>query len=197
MHDRVLPRVYLSYEQFAGPAVTLYLRTRGDPLASVGGIKAALRQVDPSLFLEDVMKLTDDNAGFLRPTRLYAVLLTAFGSLAVLLAAIGVFASVSYSVGQRTREMAIRLALGADPRRLVRLVLGEGVRLGISGSIIGLAAALGAARILASLLYGVTTADPLTLTGATAFLLMLVVLACWIPARRTSSTDPAVTLRSE
>jgi len=195
MHDRVLPRLYVPLDQFPARNVTLIVRSDDTPGQLVGGVKAAVREIDARLFVEDLRTLESDEAAFLRPTRLYAVMLQAFAGLALLLAAIGVYASMAYSVAQRTRELAIRLALGAEPARLVRRVLGEGVRIAIVGGIVGVLVARAGGRVLQALVYGVETTDPLSFGAAMLILLLVVVLGTWIPARRASTTDPAITLR--
>jgi predicted permease len=197
MHDRPLPRLYVSFDQFPARDVTLFVRAASGPERLFGGVKAAVRTVDPNLFVEDLRTLADDDAAFLRPTRLYAVMLEAFAALALLLAAIGVYASMAYSVAQRTRELAIRLALGADPARLVRRLLSEGFRVAIVGGVIGVLVARAGGRVLRSLVYGVETTDPASFAAAVLVLTGVVVAGTWIPARRASATDPAITLRAD
>ena len=195
MHDRPLPRVYLSFDQFPGRSVSLFTRAASAPERLVGGVKAAVRTMDPTLFVEDLRTLESDEGAFLRPTRLYAIMLEAFAALALILAAIGVYALMAYSVAQRTRELAIRIALGADPARLVRRVLFEGLRVAIVGGIIGILVARAGAQLLRSLVYGVQTTDPASFAGAALVLLIVVVAGTWVPAKRASVTDPAIALK--
>jgi putative ABC transport system permease protein len=195
MHDRVLPQLYVAYDQFPSRNVTLITRVDGTPERLVGGVKAAVRDVDARLFVENVRTLAAEQADFLRPTRLYAIMLQAFAALALLLAAVGIYASMAYSVAQRTRELAIRLALGADPAALVRRVLAEGLRIAVVGGALGVLLARAGGRVLRALVYGVETTDPLSFLGASALLVLVVVLGTWIPARRASTTDPAIALR--
>jgi len=197
MHDRPLPRVYVSFDQFPGRSVSLFTRAATAPERLVGGVKAAVRTIDPGLFVEDLRTLSSDEAAFLRPTRLYAVMLEAFAALALVLAAIGVYASMAYSVAQRTRELAIRLALGADPGRLVRRVLAEGVRIAVVGGVVGVLLARAGGRMLRSLVYGVETTDPVSFAAAVLVLLVVVVAGTWVPARRASLTDPAIALKGD
>jgi putative ABC transport system permease protein len=197
MHDRVMPRLYVAFDQFPGRNVTLFVRTADSPERLVGGVKAAVRATDPDLFVEELRTLSSDEAAFLRPTRLYAVMLQAFGGLALLLAAIGVYASMAYSVAQRTRELAIRLALGADPGRLVRRVLAEGLRVAIVGGVIGVLVARAGGRMLRSLVYGVQTTDPASFAAAVIVLALVVIAGTWVPARRASVTDPAIALKAD
>ncbi len=197
MHDRPLPRLYVAFDQFPGRNVSLVVRAPATPERLVGGVKAAVRAIDPNLFVEDLRTLESDESAFLRPTRLYAVMLAAFAALALLLAAIGVYASMAYSVAQRTREVAIRLALGADPGRLVRRVLAEGLRVAVVGGVIGVLVARAGARLLQSLVYGVGTTDPASFSAAVLVLLLVVIGGTWVPARRASVTDPAITLKAD
>jgi putative ABC transport system permease protein len=197
MHEQPLPRLYVAFDQFPGPNVSLFVRSVAAPQRLAGGVKAAVRAVDPTLFVEDLRTLEADEAAFLRPTRLYATMLEAFAALALLLAAIGIYASMSYSVVQRTRELAIRLALGADPARLVRRVLGEGIRVAIVGGLVGMLIARAGGRLLGSLVYGVQTTDPASFTAAVVVLLAVVVAGTWLPARRASVTDPAIALKAD
>ena len=197
MHDRPLPRVYVSFDQFPGRNVSVFARAAATPERLAGGVKAAVRAIDPSLFVEDLRTLESENAAFLRPTRLYAVMLEAFAALALLLAAIGVYASMAYSVAQRTRELAIRLALGADPAGLVRRVLAEGLRVAIVGGVIGVLVARAGGRLLQSLVYGVGTTDPVSFAAAVLVLMIVVIAGTWVPARRASVTDPAIALKDD
>ena len=195
MHDHVTPRVYVALGQFAARNVSLVVRSGDAPEHLAGGVKAAVREIDPRLFVEDLRTLQSDDAAFLRPTRMYALMLQVFAALALLLAAIGVYASMAYSVTQRTREFAIRLALGADPSRLVRRIVRDGVRIAIIGGVLGILVARAGARVLQALVYGVATTDPVSFAMASLVLLLIVVLGTWIPARRASRLDPAIALQ--
>ena len=197
MHDRPLPRVYVAFDQFPGRNVSVFARAATSPERLVGGVKAAVRSLDPNLFVEDLRTLESDEAAFLRPTRLYAVMLEGFATLALLLTAIGVYASMAYSVAQRTRELAIRIALGADPGGLVRRVLGEGLRVAIVGAVIGVLVARAGGRLLQSLVYGVGTTDPASFAAAVLVLMIVVIAGSWVPARRASVTDPAIALKAD
>jgi ABC-type antimicrobial peptide transport system permease subunit len=189
--------LYVPFDQFSGRNVTLFARAAESPERVFGGVKAALHDTDPSLFIEDLKSLGDDEAAFLRPTRLYAIMLQAFAAIALLLAAIGVYASMAYSVVQRTRELAIRLALGADPSRLVRHVLHDGLRVAIVGAVTGVLAARAGGRMLRSLVYGVGTTDPFAFAGSVLLIGVIVLAGTWIPARRASATDPAIALKAD
>jgi ABC-type antimicrobial peptide transport system permease subunit len=179
-----------------------------------GGMGAAVRSKDASPGVFDSIRRTSKQmsdqqiiysaqtmdeviAGSLAARRFSMIIFGAFAVLALVLASIGIFGVTSYLVGQRTREIAIRMALGAERPHILRLVLGPGGRLALAGVGVGLAAAFGLTRLMASLLYGVAPTDPMTF-GAVALLLILVALAaCYIPARRASKVDPLVALRWE
>jgi putative ABC transport system permease protein len=139
----------------------------------------------------DLLQLT------LGPTRVGAALLGAFGAVALFLAAIGLYGVVSYNVEQRTREVGLRMALGARMTDVLRLVLGQGMRLALVGVVIGGLAAAAVARVLSSLLYGVSALDPLAYGAAVALLLAVALAANWLPARRAARVDPMIALRTE
>ena len=197
MHERVLPGLYVAFDQFPARNVSILVRATDRPERLVGGVKAAVRATDATLFVENVTTLAADQAEFLRPTRLYTVMLQAFAALALVLAAIGVYASMAYSVAQRTRELAIRLALGADPARLVRRVLGEGARVAVVGVIVGVLVARAGGRMLQSLVYGVETTDAASFIAGVGVLFIVVLAGTWIPAHRASATDPAIALKAD
>jgi ABC-type antimicrobial peptide transport system permease subunit len=173
------------------------LRTEGDPLAVVAGVRRAVREIDPDMPISDVKTQTQQIAGTMIRERLLGRLASFFGALALLLACVGLYGLMSYAVSQRTREIGIRVALGAERSDVLKLVVGQGFKLAVIGVVIGIAGALGLTRFLSSLLYGVTPTDPLTFVGVSLLLVAVALLACYIPARRATKVDPMVVLRYE
>ena len=191
------PLAYLPLSQDYAPAATLQVRTSGDPRAAVATVRSQIQSLDRNLAITNVQTIEEVlNQGLWAP-RMAAVLLTLFGVLALMLAATGVYGVLSYSVTQQTREIGIRMALGARPAAVVRWVVGQGFRLAAAGLLIGLIAGLVLMRFVASLLFGVSAHDPATF-GAVALVLAIVAfLACYVPARRASRVSPLVALRYE
>ena len=160
-------------------------------------IRREVQAVDPSLPVFDITTFQQQFREGFQLQRLGAATVAAFGALALALAAVGLFGLISFSVSRRTHEIGVRMALGAQPQEVLTLVLREGLALAAAGVAIGLAGALGLTRFLASLLYGVKPSDPLTITLAVLTLAVVVLLACYIPARRATKVDPVVALRYE
>jgi len=176
---------------------TLIVRTTARPESVIGAIRGEFRNLDPNLLVTDAKPLTEHMNLSLFPARAVAALLAAFGLLALTLAAIGIFGVMSYAVSQRTREIGIRMALGAGAREIFKLIVGHGLLLTLIGVGVGLALALVVTRYLSSLLYSVSAIDPLTFAGVTLLLVVVAFLACYFPARRAMKTDPMVALRYE
>ena len=176
---------------------SLVLRTDGDPAALTGAVRGALKEVDPGLPLLNpqtmVALIGQTNAN----RRLVMVLLGIFAGLTVVLASIGLYAVMAYTVGQRTGEVGIRMALGASPGTVQRMVVMEGLRLAAVGVVLGAAAALGLTRLLRTFLFDVHPSDPLTFAGISVLICLVALVACWIPARRAARIDPLVALRAE
>jgi predicted permease len=190
------PLLYLALRQYYFPTATLYVRTAGDPAPVIAAVKRELQALDRNLMLQaDTFDATIHD--LLWSQRLSATLLTAFGLLALLLAVVGIYGVISYSVRQRSREMGIRMALGASPGEVQQMVLGEGVRLITFGVIAGSILALALAGSVESMLFLKSPRDMFTFTMVPALLTLVGTLACWVPARRSSRTDPAVALREE
>jgi predicted permease len=200
-HDKLTlpaqPEAYVPFSQRPTGAMTLLLRTRGEPAAAVAAVRGEVRAVDSEQPVYDLAPFADRlDRQLLRPTAT-ARLLAAFALLAVVLAGVGVYGVMAYTVGQRTRELGIRLALGAHPRQVLGLVMGQGLRLTLLGVGVGLVAAFGCTRLLASLLYGVEASEPLVFLGVAVGLCGVSLLASWVPALRASRVSPATSLRAD
>jgi putative ABC transport system permease protein len=187
--------LYRPISQFGFPGLTLVVRTEGEPSALIDVVRAQVRSLDPTLPFDAVMTLRDVVHASVSARSTLMALLTAFAAIALLLAAVGVYAITAQSVGQRTREIGVRKALGAQDGDVLRLVIGEeALVLGV-GLTLGVAGALAAVPLLTSSLYGIDARDPITLAGATALLAGVGLLAAWLPARRASRLDPVRALR--
>ena len=177
--------------------MTLQARTTGEPSTLTPAIRAEVRRIDESMAVFDVRPLSAFIAATIVQERLLTMLLSFFGLLAMLLAAIGLYGVIAHSVSQRTQEIGIRISLGARSRDVLRLVIGQGMKLVLIGVIIGLAAAFGLTRLLKTLLFGVSATDPLTFAVIALLLTLVALLACYLPARRATKVDPMVALRCE
>jgi len=191
------PLAYLPLTQDFSPAVTMQVRTNGRPEAVISSVRSQVQSLDTNLALTNVNTIEELIDQGLWAPRVGAALLSAFGALALLLAVVGVYGVLSYSVNQQTREIGIRMAMGAQTVRVLRLVVGQGMRLALAGLILGLVIALAAMRVLATLLFGVSAHDPLIFVGVSLILAAAAILACYIPARRATKVDPMVALRYE
>jgi putative ABC transport system permease protein len=191
------PEMYVPFAQDPWWAAYAVVRTAGDPARLAGTLRSEVRALDPTLPVESVQPMTDMVSDSVAPPRFRTTLLGLFGLVALLLAAIGIYGVISYSVGRRTREVGIRMALGASRRDVLKLVIGEGLALTAAGLAIGALGAVGLTRYLASLLFQVGRLDPATYAAVAATLLFAGILACWIPARRAARVDPLTALRSE
>jgi predicted permease len=173
------------------------LRTAADPQAILPAIREVVAQVNTNLPLFDVKTESEQIDRLLFQERLVARLSGFFGLLALVLACVGLYGLLSYEVSRRTREIGIRMALGAQPESVLKLVLRQGIVLAIAGASVGIGVALGVMRYLASMLYDVHANDPLTMIGVAALLTIVALAACYIPARRAMRVDPIVSLRYE
>jgi predicted permease len=193
------PGVYVPLAQApsANGAGVLLVRTSGDPIPLASPIRAAVRDTDPGLAVFGIEPLDETMSRSVSERRFTMLLLGLFAALALTLAAIGIHGVLSHSVARRTREIGVRVALGARPWRVVQLVLSEGVVLTLAGLALGLAGAFALTRLLGSLLYGTTPTDPAMFIGVPLFLMVVALAAAYIPARRATKVDPAVALRTE
>lgn len=189
--------MYMHSSWYLWPTMVLMVRTSGDPLAMAGPLREAVRRIDPDQPLFAIRTMSEIVAGDTAQPRLRTGLMAAFALLALILGALGVSGVVAYGVARRTRELALRMALGATPGQVQGNVMSSGALLAMLGLVVGLAAALGLGRFLSSLLYQVRPNDPVTFSAIGATLLVVSLLACWVPARRAVRIDPATSLRNE
>jgi predicted permease len=178
-------------------AVAVVLRTEGEPAAVMGLVRRAVYENDPREIIYNVETMDDILASSFAARRLSMILLGVFAGFALILSCVGIYGVISYLVGQRTHEIGVRMALGAQRGDVMRLVLGEGWRMALLGVAIGVAAALGLTRFMGSQLFGITAHDPLTFAGVAIVLMTVALLACFVPALRAVRVDPMIALRYE
>ncbi|MDD5541912.1 MAG: ABC transporter permease [Acidobacteriia bacterium] len=197
LNEEPIPYMYLPVSQFYQSDATLLVRGAGDPAAYISSIREVLRSMDPGLALFDIVRLTDYMNVPLFASRMAASFLGLLGFLALVLATLGLYSVLAYSVAQRTHEIGIRMALGAKRWDVLGLVARHALSLTAIGIVIGLAGAFGVMRFARNLLYGVNPADPLTFIGLSLGLCLVAILACAVPAQRATRVDPLVALRYE
>jgi predicted permease len=178
-------------------AVAVVLRTESDPAAIMTLVRPAVAQLDSREVIYSVQTMDEVLAGSLAARRLSMILLGIFAALALALSCVGIYGVISYVVGQRTHEIGVRMALGAQNKDVLGLIVGEGAKMALAGVIAGIAAALGLTNLMANQLFGVTAHDPLTFAGVAVLLTLVALLACYVPARRAMRVDPVVALRGE
>ena len=196
LREEMPAMVYFSFRQRMTPSACFALRTATPPLTLVPAVRKAVASIDPNLPLADVTT-QEARDGTINQERTFAVLVGALAGLAVLLACIGLYGLLAYNVACRTPEFGIRSALGAQRGDIARPIVREALGLATAGLAIGLPAAIALAQIIKHQLYGVTPADPLTITGGTGLILVVATLAAWLPVRRAMKVDPLVALRAE
>ena len=198
-----VPHIFQWYKQDTSAGIRglappdLVVRTTGDSRAVGASLRAVVRSLDRTAILSSVTTMKEQLSEQLSSRRFQTSLLGLFSLMALLLAVVGMFALLHYSVAQRTHEMGVRIALGAQRKQLLRQVIYEGVRLAIAGVLIGILGAVAMTRLISSLLFGVRATDPTTFAGVAALLILTALLACYIPARRAMRVDPMVALRYE
>lgn len=191
------PAVYTPlYRDYTGQ-VTLVARTHSDPRQVLNALRSEVQKLDPTISVFAAKTLKEHMGTSLFPARMAAIALGSFGVLALILAAVGIYGVMSHVVAGRTREIGLRMALGAQLSDVQKLILKQGMLLATIGSFCGLVIAFGGARMMKSILYGVSSSDPITFTGVALLLLGIALLACWVPARRASRVEPMIALRAE
>jgi predicted permease len=178
-------------------SVAVVLRTQGDPTAVMGFVRRAVAEIDPRQVVYNVRTMDEVVSSSFAARRLSMILLSVFAALALALACVGIYGVISYLVGRRTHEIGVRMALGAQRSDVLRLVIGHGTKMALSGVVIGAGAALGLTRLMANQLFGVSAHDPLTFAGVAVLLMIVAVAACYFPARRAMRVDPIDALRCE
>jgi len=192
------PEYYVPYMQAPEAFMSLVVRSAADnPLSLAASVREVIKQMDKDQYVAAIQPMTKLVAESVARRRFNAQLTGVFAVVALLLAAVGIFGVLNYTVAQRTQEIGLRVALGAQTRDVLRLVLGQGVRLILFGLALGLAASFALTRVLAVMLFGVTPHDPLTFVAVSFLLASVGLLACYIPARRATKVDPLVALRYE
>jgi predicted permease len=189
------PVAYFPMRQQYAPFATLIVRTTGNPEPLLGAVRTQVHQLDKNLAFTNGQTVQQILGQGLWPARMGAALLGLFGALALILASIGIYGVLAYSVAQRTSEIGLRMALGAQPHQVLRLVLRQGMLLALIGAAVGILVALPVARLASGLLYGVSATDPITYAAITLLLMGVALLACYLPARRATRIDPLVALR--
>jgi putative ABC transport system permease protein len=191
------PDVYLAYAQSPSFQMMLFVRTAGEPLALAGDVHRAIRELAPHYPIHDIQSMTARAAGATAQSRLSTALLSLFAATALALTVVGIYGVMGLAVTSRTREIGIRIALGADQRELRRQVVGEGMMLASIGAAIGLAGALAATRVLQTLLFELSPTDPITYGAMVVLIGVATAAASWVPARRAARVDPVVALRAD
>jgi putative ABC transport system permease protein len=197
LEERADPTAYAPFAQKPGRQMNLILHTRQDPTPLASAVRSEVRELDRGVPVSQVKALSRMIDERLSSKRLLTWVIGAFAAAALLLAAVGLYAVISYVVAQRTHEIGVRMALGAESRDILKLVIRQGLKLTLIGVSLGLTGAFALTRAMSFFLFGVTATDPLTFTGASLLLGIVAIIACWVPARRATKVDPLIALRCE
>jgi putative ABC transport system permease protein len=189
--------MYIPVSQYPPPDMNVVVRSSGNPLQLSAALRDTVLSLDENQAISTIRSMDDVVSGSVAQPRFASQLLGLFAVLALLLAAVGLYGLIAYTVTQRTREIGIRMALGASPRDVLKLVLGQGLKLALVGAAIGIAAALALTRLIQGLLFQVSPTDPVTFISVTALLTIVALAASYLPARRAMRVDPMVALRYE
>jgi putative ABC transport system permease protein len=191
------PEIYMPYRQSPWTFGQLMIRTERNALGSANAVRQQIRSLDPNQTVPNSDTLENLISRSIAPQRFNLALLSVFASIGLLLTLVGVYGVMSYHVAENTREIGIRVALGAQRRDILKLVIGQGLALALIGVAVGMALALGVTRLMDSLLFGVTTTDPLTFAIVAILFGAVALVACYLPARRATKVDPMIALRCE
>jgi putative ABC transport system permease protein len=194
---RVFPTVYAPHAQTPFRGMMLAVRTAANPLALVPALREQVAALDRNLPVAKIQTLEQIVAQSVTQPRFNLLLLGAFAALALALAAVGIYGVISYSVTRRTRELGVRMALGAQANDVLRVIVGQGLKLALAGVLLGLGGAFSLTRLMKTLLFNVSATDPLTFVSLALLLTAIALLACWAPARRATKVDPLAVLRHE
>ncbi|MGE3436739.1 MAG: FtsX-like permease family protein, partial [Blastocatellales bacterium] len=192
-----LPSMYFPYRQVPSRLMFIVARTAGEPSSLASVLRGAVAAMDKNLAVSNITAMEEITAQSIGQERFTLLLLGLFAALALLLAMAGIYGVMSYAVAQRTREIGIRMALGAEAGNVLRLVIGQGMLLALIGVGIGLVGSLALSRLMKTMLFSVSATDPMTFVGVGALLALVALVACYVPARRASKVDPMVALRYE